>query len=906
MSHERLLLACLFLTLALTGCANAAPTMLYVSPTGNDAANGRAAVSKGPNGPLATLAGARDLVRKMKQAGQFPAGGVIIEAQPGVYEMSASLDLTADDSGSENAPIIYRAKQGAEVRLVGGKQVTNWQPVTDPAALDRLDPAARGKVYQADLKALGITDLGDVIAGGKRLEVFFQDKPMTLSRWPNEGFVRIKDLVGGAPHKIHGIPGDKIGKFVYEGDRPERWTKEKDIWLHGYWFWDWSDQRQKIESIDTQNKVISLTPPYHGYGYRKNQWYYAFNALCELDTPGEWYLDRETSTLYFWPPAPITKAKTLVSVIPALINTVNTNHITFQGFTIEATRSTPVNVGGGTGVKVVACTIRNTGGSAVSMSGTNNGVIGCDVYETSSGGIHLTGGDRNKLIPAGLYAENNHVHHYARWNRVYNPGITLHGVGNRASHNLIDNAPHMAMGFGGNNHLIEYNEIHSVCYESNDAGAIYTGRNWSMVGTKIVNNYLHHINGFEGRGCVGVYLDDQFGGTNIDNNLFYNVTRAAMIGGGRNCTIDNNIFVDCVPATHVDARGLGWAAGGNPGMVKSLTDLPYKESPWKEAYPWLLTLLDDDPMAPKHNVISRNICVGGRWGDFEGKAKPLITFTDNLLDQDPQFIKSVRVADEKTPPLATDFALKPSSPAFALGFKALPLTKMGLDPKLPRASWPVKSEVRPMVAPPPTAPKAQRTNPVTLKVARRAANITIDGTVTPAEWPGAGVAVEQGLTGQKVSPPSQAWVQWDDQALYVALDNSVNPKFPIRPGNAWGQDDAVEIAIRNPATKDAPILVLRGFPSGHFESTDEAGAPAAAAKKAAENVQYKAKVVDDKKWTNEWRIPWASLGIDPAKAGKLQFNLSARKSADELWIEWQGTSASTWEVSNAGLLELVK
>ena len=36
-------------------------------------------------------------------------------------------------------------------------------------------------------------------------------------------------------------------------------------------------------------------------------------------------------------------------------------------------------------------------------------------------------------------------------------------------------------------------------------------------------------------------------------------SRAAMIGGGRDCTFENNIFVDCTPATHVDSRG-----GGRP------------------------------------------------------------------------------------------------------------------------------------------------------------------------------------------------------------------------------------------------------------------------------------------------------------------------------------------------------
>ena len=198
-----------------------------------------------------------------------------------------------------------------------------------------------------------------------------------------------------------------------------------------------------------------------------------------------------------------------------------------------------------------------------------------------------------------------------------------------------------------------------------------------------------------------------------------------------------------------------------------------------------------------------------------------------------------------------------------------------------------------------------------LKVGRRTAPVTAVVHVTPAEWPTTDAArtvvIEQGFQGEKVSPPSAAWLAWDDEALYVAIDNAVNPKFPVRPGNQWGQDDAVELAFRNPAAgKDAPILVLRGFPSGHVESSSEAGAPEAAVKRAAEGVQYKAVVVDAKRWTVEWRIPFAALGVDPAKAPRLQFNASVRKSADELWVEWQSTGGCTWEVERAGVIELVR
>jgi hypothetical protein len=185
--------------------------------------------------------------------------------------------------------------------------------------------------------------------------------------------------------------------------------------------------------------------------------------------------------------------------------------------------------------------------------------------------------------------------------------------------------------------------------------------------------------------------------------------------------------------------------------------------------------------------------------------------------------------------------------------------------------------------------------------------VVVDGKVVAVEWAGPGLPLEQGFSGEKITPASTAWLSYDNDALYVAFDNPVNPKFPIRPGNQWGQDDAVEIALANlAASKNSPILVLRGFPSGVFVSSDEAGAPAAAAKQAGEGVQYRALIVDSKRWTCEMRIPWKSLGLDPAKLGKLNLNLSVRKTADDQWVEWQATGGCTWQVDNAGLVELAK
>ena len=97
--------------------------------------------------------------------------------------------------------------------------------------------------------------------------------------------------------------------------------------------------------------------------------------------------------------------------------------------------------------------------------------------------------------------------------------------------------------------------------------------------------------------------------------------------------------------------------------------MPYQRPLWAGRYPKLVHILDEDPMAPKGNVIARNICVGGRWGDFEAKAKPLVAFQDNMMDKDPRFVDAEH----------GNFQLKADSPAYKLGFQRIPMEKIGLS-----------------------------------------------------------------------------------------------------------------------------------------------------------------------------------------------------------------------------------
>jgi hypothetical protein len=909
----------LTLALILASAAFAADSLkLYVSPKGSDSANGLAPTKTADGAPFLTLERARDEVRKLKAAGSLPAHGLTIEIQPGIYEFSKPLELTEEDSGTPACPVTWRSRPGAEVRFVGGKVVTGWKPVTDQAILDRLATAAQGKVLVAELAPLGIADYGQPSGGwvspsGNNTELFFADQPMTIARWPNKGFVHVADVTDEQPVDVRGTKGSKAAKFYYDekelGDRPTRWAKEKDLWLHGWWFWDWAEERHPVVSIDPEKRLITLKePPKHPFGYRKGQWFYAFNALSEIDEPGEYYLDRQGGLLYFWPPSPVSKSLATVSVTPTLLSMKNVSNVTWRGVIFETARNIPVTMTGGTGNRLAACTIRNCGGYGATISGTNNGITGCDIYGCGNGGVIMDGGDRPTLTPAGNYVDNCHVHHYSRWNRILRPGVLISGVGNRITHNLIDNAPHMAIQFSGNDHVIEYNEIHSVVYESNDAGVMYGGYNWTMRGHQIRFNYIHHIYGFESRGCVGVYLDDMFSSANIFGNVFYKVPRAAFIGGGRDSNIENNIFVDCNPAIHVDARGLGWASGAFETLKSRLKEVPYQSDLWRLRYPGLVETLEQDPMAPHGNVVARNICVGGKWDEVEGKAKPGVTFVDNMIGEDPHFVDAER----------GNFQLKDDSPAFRLGFQRIPIEKIGLYRDSLRASWPVTSEIRPSDAPPakPAAAAATPKGPMpTLQVSRADRPVSIDGNINESEWgslPRA-ITLDKGLDGSKVAPTSSAWIAHDGANLLIAVDNAVDPTKPLQTADVWGGNDAVEIALQPGAALKVsgtatapPIIVLRGYPNSVFHSDDEAGAPPAVAKKAAEGVVYKARVVSPGRWVTEWKIPFASLGLDPSKPMKFPFNLTVHKTAGPPWVQWQSTrDKCTWQADVAGYLEIL-
>lgn len=615
--------------------------------------------------PYQTLTQARDGIRGLRKTGTLNKDeAVTVHVEPGIYPLTASFELSADDSGTADSPVVYRAREGTKARLQGGivLEPASFVAVTDTAVLSRLDPAVRAKVRVCDLSKkfpAAFPEFKTAFHGAPVAPwLYVNHQPMTLARWPNRtatedgwaGFSKAVDT--GLPNPDAADPALRKlhpGSFVFDDPRPARWNLADGVWLLGYWTHDWSDEVIRVASYDKEKKVITLAAP-HSYGINAGTWgakqrrFFAMNALEELDAPGEWYLDRARKLLYFYPQGDLPGAEiVLATLAEPLVKIDGAKHVKFIGLDFEFGHGDGFLARNTENLEIVGCTVANLAGGAISLSGSASSVRSCDVFNIGRGGISLNGGDRKTLTPAGNLADNNHIHHFGIFQRTYAPGIAANGCGQIARNNCIHDAPHNAVLYGGNEHRFERNEVYRVVMETGDAGAFYSGRDWTSRGNLLKNNYVHDLGGGDAHhvNTMGFYLDDCDSGDTLEGNVFYRAGRALMIGGGRDNPVLNNLVIDCPIGLHIDSRGMTWKQWNNPDypswcLEAKAQKLNYTQPPWSTKYPRLAAIMNEDPRQPLGNTIHRNVFVNcaKQVCSFDGNVKKLLDkfdIADNLV-----------------------------------------------------------------------------------------------------------------------------------------------------------------------------------------------------------------------------------------------------------------------------------
>jgi len=274
-----------------------------------------------------------------------------------------------------------------------------------------------------------------------------------------------------------------------------RTIQEGEVCIHPAYGWAWNTL--KIKSVDDENDVINLAGNV-SYGLMVGDRYFVQNLLAELDAPGEWYLDRAAGKLYFWPPAD-PKSGEVTAPVAGLAG----DH---EGRRLHHLARRYPRAVRGHGRAIVR--LRDLPHRR--LRHPQHRRLGCGhrrrTPQRRPRQRHLPHRrrryqpgrrDRKTLQRGDNYATNNYIHHIAAFQRTYNTGVNLSGVGNLCSHNLIHDCYHQAILMGGNDQTVEYNSVHHTNLGSEDTGCLYmSSRDWTQRGNTIRYNLFHHPGGF--------------------------------------------------------------------------------------------------------------------------------------------------------------------------------------------------------------------------------------------------------------------------------------------------------------------------------------------------------------------------------------------------------------------------
>ena len=267
---------------------------------------------------------------------------------------------------------------------------------------------------------------------------------------------------------------------------------------------------------------------------------------------------------------------------------------------------------------------------------TNSGIIGCDLYDASQH-LGLYGGIANEteITPAGNYAINCHFTQIQA--RDYLGRIYTRGVGNIFRNNLVHNLPDDPIKNGGNDNIVEQNEVFNCGFESGDGGGMYWSASMESYGNVFRHNFLHHLMctpGLHAKG--GMYPDQQDAGDTFEENVFYKAAhRAILLNGGAGHSVLRNVFLkgsigvyqtEAYAQTAYDNIPLyddGTLTRGDVGDYIWRTEQVvgpqgWNSEPWLSHYPTFATVMNQEMMRfwPIENYYIDNMFYGNVESNF--------------------------------------------------------------------------------------------------------------------------------------------------------------------------------------------------------------------------------------------------------------------------------------------------
>lgn len=449
-------------------------------------------------------------------------------------------------------------------------------------------------------------------------EVYIDGEPLSIARYPNEGFIKADSIIeaGRKPQNkdLEQLPAKFLSKEL-----SNNYNKEVPLYLNGYWSFKWADEIIRVDSINSKTGEVAMAAPHnYGMGSPSGGLFYALNQPEYVDINDEYYYNPITGTIRFIHSFANEDVESIQIAYQdfIMLDITDCDNLKIENIRFSYHNNLAVKISNSNSVEIESCDIYGLGRTALEITdGYNCGIRNSTLKYLGNIGVALSGGDKNTLTKANHFVDSCSISYFSRHVKTYAPAVKLTGIGHIVRNNKISNAPHNAILFSGNDHLITQNEIKKVCLNTSDAGAIYCGRDWTMGGTVISENSISDLGQASHHHNWAIYLDDLASGISVIDNKIKDSPSGILIGGGRYNVINDNEIINCPKASIIyDARGYaGWfkqhLVNRELSLWPRLEAIPYNKPPWSERFPWLGEIHSDDPAIPRGAEIRKNIIV---------------------------------------------------------------------------------------------------------------------------------------------------------------------------------------------------------------------------------------------------------------------------------------------------------
>ena len=577
---------------------------IYVSPNGDDAGFGTV------TSPIKSVSRAVSLINGYDSKGEYENVEVVFA--DGEYNVMSTQNL----NNFENLESVTLKAEGDDAVFSGGITINSkdLEKVIDESVLSMFPESSKDKIYYVNLSDYGYTadfKYDSKLGNPLYTALYNNGEEQIMTRYPESGYNT--STASWSEQSATGL------SFTSDTEIPE-WKYTENAWVGGFFMYTWDLGYGQIDKINDDK--ISVKYYFGGIAEddsnvdKTNKKWFAFNLPDELDKPGEYVI--YNNVLYFYPDGNLADMNLKLNTSKNdMISVFDCENVTIEGITFENSRGYFVNVGNDTkNVNVLGCDFRMNSENAVIVDGTNNynnTVKSCNFYKIGARPVLIGGGDRTTLTSSGNLLENCYFNDFNIIERTNCAAVRLAGCGVTMKKNTITGAPHLAMSYGGNNHIIEYNDIFNCLTDgAGDAGIIYAGRNLSNLGTEFKNNYIH--DSYSGMGAI--YYDDWLSGQKAVHNVFENLDTILFVHAGVCNEFSDNYISNSTEkeyAVRVRGRSPGnhWktskAYDAGHYLLRELITLPWQGELWQNSYGNVLKYVNKKyTTSPSETVIDKN------------------------------------------------------------------------------------------------------------------------------------------------------------------------------------------------------------------------------------------------------------------------------------------------------------